>query len=113
MDAGRWLLMQASNTGPAGIELLRERWRTETELGARFDLLWSASLGHDQGTREFLLEVLEAERSAPHERLYAAERLAREGPASVVAPRIKRANLRMRDPIFRPAMNCLLWRWYG
>jgi hypothetical protein len=113
ISSRRWLVMQASNTGPAGVDVLRERWRNESDPGLRFDLLWSGTLGHDEGTREFLLEVLEAERGAPQERLYAAERLAREGPASLVAPRIKRANLRMADPVFRPAMNCLLWRWYG
>lgn len=109
----RWLALQASNTADAGRELLRDRWRAATEVDDRFDLLWAASFEHDEATREFLLEVLEAEGSAPHERLYAAERLAREGPASRVAPRIKRARLRMSDPAFRPAMECLLWRWYG
>lgn len=112
-DPARWLIMQASNTGQAGVLHLRERWREETDLVRRFDLLWSASLEHDDSTREFLLEVLEADRSAPHERLYVAERLAREGPAQIVAPRIKRAKQRMTDETFRPAMECLLWRWYG
>lgn len=112
-DGSGWIIMQASNTGELGLELLRDLWRTETDLERRFDLMWAASFEHDDATREFLFEVLEAERSAPHERLYAAERLAREGPASLVAPRIKRAGLRMSDPVFRPAIECLLWRWYG
>jgi HEAT repeat protein len=113
VPAQRWLLLQASNTGPAGAAYLRELFRTELDPLRRFELLWCASLGHDDETRDFLLEVLEAEGSAPHERLYVAERLAREGPAQRVAPSLKRANLRMTDPVFRPAMECLLWRWYG
>ena len=113
LPARRWLAMQASNTGPEGIAHLRQEWRTEEDPQRRFDLLWSASQGTDDATRAFLVEVLEAERSGAHERLFVAERLAREGPAREVAPRIKRANLRMSDRIFRPAMECLLWRWYG
>ncbi len=108
-----WLILQASNSGSAGREVLRAAWRSEDDLERRFDLLWAASLEHDAETRAFLLEVLDAPRSEAHERLHVAERLAREGPASLVAPRIKRANLRMSDPVFRPAMECLLWRWYG
>ncbi|MFT7671542.1 MAG: hypothetical protein ACI8X5_004263 [Planctomycetota bacterium] len=111
--AQNYFITQASNTALAGQEYLREEWRQEEDLERRFDLLWSATLGHDDPTRQFLIEVLGAKRSAPHELLYAAERLAREGPASLVAPLIKRVNLRMSDPTFRPAMECLLWRWYG
>jgi len=113
LPAARWLAMQASNTGPKGIAHLREEWRGEEDPVRRFDLLWSAAQGSDEATQAFLIEVLEAERAGPQERLFVAERLAREGPAAEVAPRIKRANLRMADPIFRPAMECLLWRWYG
>jgi hypothetical protein len=79
----------------------------------RFDLLWAGTVGHDDATREFLIEALQAERTLPHERLWVAERLAQEGPASRVAPLIKRATLRMNHPDFRPSMECLLWRWFG
>jgi len=113
MRGARWLRMQTGNTGPVGRLHIQEAWRVEEDLVARMDLLWPATFGHDGDTREFLLEVLDAERSAPHERLFVAERLAAEGPASQVAPILKRANLRMVDPVFRPAMECLLWRWYG
>jgi hypothetical protein len=82
-------------------------------LERRLDLLWAATVANDALTAGTLREVLQGERGAPHERLFAAERLAQNGPASEVAPLIKRATLRESDPIFRPAMNCLLWRWYG
>ena len=109
----RWVSMQASNSGPEGREVLMAAWREEEDLVRRMDLLWPATSAHDDSTREFLIEVLLAERSAPHERLYVAERLACEGSATEVAPLLKRAARRMNDRVFRPAMECLLWRWYG
>lgn len=112
-SAHRFFTLQCSNTGPRGFEVLREAWRHETDGERRFDLLWAGSVGHDDGTREFLIEVLTAEQALPHERLWVAERLAQEGPASLVAPLIKRATLRMNHPDFRPSMECLLWRWFG
>jgi hypothetical protein len=113
MSAYRWFSIQASNTGPLGRAVLFERWRSEPDLERRLDLLWAATVSDDELTATTLREVLQGERSAPHERLFAAERLAQNGPASEVAPLIKRATLRESDPVFRPAMNCLLWRWYG
>ncbi len=113
MSGFRWVAMQASNSGPEGREVLMAAWREEEDLVRRMDLLWPATSAHDDSTREFLIEVLLAERSAPHERLYVAERLASEGPATEIAPLLKRAARRMNDRVFRPAMECLLWRWYG
>ncbi len=113
MSAYRWFTIQASNTGPLGRAVLFERWRSEPDLERRLDLLWAATVSDDELSATTLREVLQGERSAPHERLFAAERLAQNGPASEVAPLIKRATLRESDPVFRPAMNCLLWRWYG
>jgi hypothetical protein len=111
--AHSFFVLEASNTGPGGYDLLRDAWRAEEDTRKRFSLLWAATIGHEETTRDFLIEVLQADRSFPHERLWVAERLAQEGPASLVAPIIKRTNLRMKHPVFRPAMNCLLWRWYG
>jgi len=113
LPAHRYLTMQTSNTGPLGRDALRAAWRVEEDQRRRFDLLWAGSLHHDDATRDFLIEVLQAERSLPHERLWVAERLAREGPAKIAAPLLKRANLRIVDPDVRPAFECLLWRWYG
>lgn len=113
MSAHRWLTLQASNTGPAGQEVLAEAWRTETSQERRMDLLWAATTGHDHETAAFLREVLLDERSMPHERLYVAGRLAKEGPAGEVAALIKRAMLRETQRTWRASLNCLLWRWYG
>lgn len=109
----RWIAMQASNAGPEARSVLMQAWREEPDPLRRMDLLWPASSAHDDTTRAFLEEVLLAERSLPHERLYVAERLASEGPASEVAPLLKRAARRLTDATFRPAFECLLWRWYG
>ena len=49
----------------------------------------------------------------PYERLYAADRAIRIGPASRVAPALKRAYQACTDPRLRPALQCLLWTWYG
>ncbi len=112
-SAHSFFTLEASNTGPRGHALLREAWRSEEDTQRRFNLLWASGISHDQATHDFLIEVLQAERSHPHERVWVAERLAQEGPASQVAPLLKRANMRMRHAVFRPAMECLLWRWYG
>jgi hypothetical protein len=67
----------------------------------------------DDKSREFLLRIAEDERSDPLEVLYAANLLVHQGPAAIVAPRLKRIALRMSDARARPAFNCLLWQWYG
>lgn len=112
LPAQRWLVRQVGNTA-VGRELLRESWRFEDELALRFDLLEAASFGRDDVTRDFLLEVVEGQHATPFERLYASDRLARQGPSARIAPVLKRAALRETHPEVRPAMDCLMWRWYG
>ena len=112
-DAHRYLSLQASNTGPVGLEMLRQAWGEESDPRRRLDLLWAATTQHDEVTRGFMLEAVQAPDTLPHERLWLAERLAREGPAEEIAPLLKRVNLRVTDREVRPALECLLWRWYG
>ena len=49
----------------------------------------------------------------PLEVLYAANQLANMGPAERVAPLLKRVALGITDRSVRPALNNLLWAWYG
>jgi len=57
--------------------------------------------------------VLDSGRMTPPELLYAAQQLASMGPAERVAPRLKRLALTVDDRLIRPALNNLLWNWYG
>jgi HEAT repeat protein len=111
--AHRWFLIQASNTGAAGRAWLRDRWSEETDPTWRVDIAAACAADRDATSLEFLLRVVDDERTTPLEILHAANLLVHQGPASVVAPRLKRVTLRIDDPKVRPALNCLLWQWYG
>lgn len=112
MSAHRWIVRQAGNTAP-GRAVLSEAWWSEEDSHRRLDLLEGAVFGDDDPTRDFLIAVVQAERTSPWELLFAADRLARLGPAHTVAPLLKRVALRVEQGDVRRAMNCLLWRWYG
>ena len=60
-----------------------------------------------------LFEAALREDVTPYEILVAADYLVRLGPASEVAPILKRVALRLEHPEVRPALQCLLWRFYG
>jgi hypothetical protein len=77
------------------------------------DLVMAGTFEKTEDTRRFLAEVVESARSTPPEVLYAAQRMAEFGPARDVAPILKRVALRVDDVRVRPALNCLLWTWYG
>ena len=88
-------------------------YRNEVRVEHRLDYLWAASLSAEADTREFLMEVVLGEESLDHERLFAAYRLTKLGPTTLVAPVLKRACLRVEDARVRPAFQSLLWTWYG
>jgi HEAT repeat protein len=112
--AHRWFLQQAGNTGPAGWSFLRARWDEETDPARRMDIVMACSYEiTTERSREFLIAVVESERSTPFEVLYAAQFLARRGPSARIAPILKRATLRIEQPEVRRALNCMLWEWYG
>jgi len=113
MPAHRWYLMQASNTGAVGRAWLRDRWAEEQNPAWRVDIAMACAADKNEASREFLLRIAEDERSTPLEILHAANLVAHHGPASIVAPRLKRVVLRVADERARPALNCLLWQWYG
>lgn len=113
MSAHRWFVTQLGNTGAAGRSWVRERWLLESDPERRLDLMMVSQFEPDDAAREFLFQAFESGRMSPPEQLYAASNLARIGPATVVAPLLKRVALEISDPIVRPAFNNLLWAWYG
>ena len=113
LEPFRWFCAQVYNTGPVGRALLRESLATESDPFRRLSLIEYIWQDHSDAARECLLGVLNGEQLDPFERLYAADRLLRVGPAERVAPELKRFYLGCTHPVVRPAMQCLLWTWYG
>lgn len=113
MDSYRFFVGQVWNTGPQGRELLRQELLTETDPFRRLSLIEFVWQDHLDVSREVLLAVVQDEALHPLERLYAADRAIRIGPASAVAPVLKRVYQACTDRIARPAFQCLLWTWYG
>jgi hypothetical protein len=115
--AHEWLMIQASNTGVEGRAWLAEQLASERDPLRRIDLLWAVSAQRcaDAGPcigRDALLAVLDDPATAPLEMLFVAGRLVQLGPAQQIAPRLKRAVLRISDPEARLAFETLLWTWY-
>ena len=113
IPAHRWFLIQAANTGPGGRAWLRDRWAEEADPSWRVDIATACAADRDATSLEFLLRVVDDERTTPLEIVHAANLLVHQGPAEVVAPRLKRVALRVDDARARPALNCILWLWYG
>ena len=113
LDSFRWLVGQVWNTGPAGRELLREQLLLEEDPFRRLSLIEFVWQDHSEASRALLLEILEQDHRHPFERLYLADRCTRLGPASRVASVIKRVYLEQTHVQVRPALQCLLWIWYG
>lgn len=112
-SAHRWFVTQIGNTGPEGLRLVRQRWRSENDPQRRVDLLNASCYDRGEEGRKFLEEAIDSQRMTPLELLYAAQQLASMGPAERVAPRLKRMALGVQDKAVRPALNHLLWTWYG
>lgn len=108
-----WYTQQIGNIGVEGAEFLRERWRAEPDPVRRLDLAAGSIYEHDASAREFLLGALDDPRVTACEGLWIAEQLAQRGPTSEIAPKLKRYTLGVSDARVRPALNALLWRWYG
>jgi len=111
--AHRWCAFQTYNVGPIGLDYLRELHATEPDPFRRLDYLAAIWQDHSDDARAVLRDVIHDERSQPQELIYAADRLVRIGPAREQAPYLKRLYLANTDERVRPALQCLLWRWYG
>ncbi|MEY2746648.1 MAG: hypothetical protein RL112_1690 [Planctomycetota bacterium] len=99
--------------GRAGLDRLRELRADERDVARRVDIAWAMSFGRDDPARAALQGVLDEARAHPAERFLAAELLVRLGPASSIAPRLKRAAMSIDEPAWRGAFNCLLWDSYA
>ena len=113
LSTHRWLVLQMSNGGPVGREVLVEAWRSEEDPERRMDYLWGASLTREEDALDFLLVVVLAGDVPDHERLYAADCLTRLGSTPRVAPLLKRACLGITNAEIREAFERLLWIWYA
>ncbi len=106
------LMIHASNTGEVGRQFLFEELENERDPQRRIDLLYAASAHRTDGARRRLHEFLQREDVSAYEVLYAADLLARLGPAQDVAPMLKRICYRTTQEDVRLALRCLMWRWY-
>jgi hypothetical protein len=113
MTAFRWCVGQIFNTGPVGRQLLREQLEQETDPFRRMSLIEYIWQDRSEEARECLMGVLQDETRNPWERLYVAGRLTVMGPAGAVAPIVKRVYLSITHRHVRPALQCMLWTWYG
>jgi hypothetical protein len=93
LRAHRWYLLQAGNTEPAGWSFLRAQWDHESDPARRMDIVLN--------------------RLPPILHFYAASLVVLRVLAGDAVPLLKRVALRVEDPAVRPALNCILWEWYG
>lgn len=111
LRAHEWLMIQASNSGPAGRARLHQALFEESDPIRRLDLIWVLGSVPEEANRERLLALLDDERLSQAERLFAAQQLCQMGPTERVAPALKRLAPRFDDQA-RRGLQCLLWRWY-
>ncbi|MFT5057465.1 MAG: HEAT repeat protein [Planctomycetota bacterium] len=109
----RWVCGHAFNAGPGGMEALYARLVTETDPIRRLDLIGMIWQDKSVASTEILLEVLTNSNRSDYERLYAADRLTRIADPRVLAPITKRFYFECTDRYVRPALQCLLWTWFG
>ncbi len=112
-SAHRWYCDLLGGMGRTGLARLLAMRSDESQVARRVDLAWALSFGRDDAARDALHGVLDDERAHPAERFLAAELLVRLGPASQVAPRLKRAAISIDAPAWRGVFNCLLWDSYA
>ena len=109
--AHRFAMIQSANTGLPGRGYLLEALKEEKVPARRLDIIWAISSDRDELSRSFLIDHIQSP-IGPNELLFSADRLAKIGPTSRVAPVLKRVTLRCSDQVVRPALQCLLWKWY-
>lgn len=112
LRAHHWFMIQAANTGHPGRSYLASMLEQETDPSKRLDLIWVVAADRTDFARNFLIEFLEDGERSPYETLFAAQILARLGPAERVAPKLQRICYRMRNEDVRLALRCLMWNWY-
>lgn len=111
--AHRWYCDLLGGMGAPGGARLRTLLEAERDAARRLDLVWAVSFARDDEARRALRAVVDDEAGGPYEILMAADLLVRLGPAAETAPLLKRVALRIRQPVVRGALNCLLHDSYA
>ncbi|MBL4770152.1 MAG: hypothetical protein JKY61_03150 [Planctomycetes bacterium] len=109
----RWVCGHAFNSGLGGMQALYARLVTETDPIRRLDLIAMIWQDKSEVSTEVLMGVLTDVSQTDFERLYAADRLTRIADPDVLAPVVKRFYFECTDINVRPALQCLLWTWFG
>ncbi len=109
----RWAVHQSINAGPEAYAYLREQLAVESDPMRRIDLMTAIWQDRSDASRDAMEAVLLDSESHPYELLFAAQCLVKMGPATRVAPLLKRVYLGNTDAMARPSLQCLLWAWYG
>lgn len=109
----RWVCGHAFNAGVGGMQALYSRLETETDAIRRLDLIGMIWQDKSETSAEILLAVLTDSTQSDFERLYAADRLTRIMDPNVLASITKRFYFECTDRNVRPALQCLLWTWFG
>ncbi len=113
LSAHRWLTGHAFNGGEPAMTVLYERLGSEQDPIRRLDLIGMIWQDKSEASEQILLDVLQNPQQEPMERLWAAQCLTRVASPSTLAPLVKQFYLESTHRYVRPALQCLLWRWYG
>ena len=113
LSAHRWVAGHAFNGGPSAMDVLYDRLAQESDPVRRLDLIGMIWQDKSEASEQVLLDVLQNSELDEYERLWAADCLTRIAHPSTVAPLIKQFYLESTHRYVRPALQCLLWRWYG
>ncbi|MCP5021532.1 MAG: hypothetical protein GY930_07120 [bacterium] len=109
----RWVCGHAFNAGVEGMQALYARLEIETDAIRRLDLIYMIWQDKSETSAEVLLEILNDTTRSDFERLYVADRLTRIMDPNVLASITKRFYYDCTDRNVRPALQCLLWTWFG
>ncbi|MDF1838599.1 MAG: hypothetical protein P1V35_12085, partial [Planctomycetota bacterium] len=109
----RWVCGHAFNAGPGGMEALYARLEVESDAIKRLDLIGMIWQDKSEASAEVLLGVLTDSTQSDYERLYVADRLTRFADPEMLASITKRFYFECTDRNVRPALQCLLWTWFG
>ncbi|HPF15450.1 MAG: HEAT repeat domain-containing protein [Planctomycetes bacterium] len=109
----RWVAGHAFNAGEPGMRALYAHLAQETDPIRRLDLIGMIWQDKSPTSEEILMAVLTDPTKDPYERLWVADRLTLVSDPEVLAPVVRRFYYDSTHLHVRPALQCLLWRWYG
>ncbi|MEZ5974173.1 MAG: hypothetical protein R3F33_08670 [Planctomycetota bacterium] len=109
----RWAAGHAFNAGPAGMAVLQARLAQETDPEKRLDLIGMIWQDKSEGSKDILLALVQDETRNPYERLFVADCLTRLTQPEELAPILKRVYQQSTHRDLRPALQCMLWKWFA